>query len=127
MFESLSWKLHRLSRMGAAEILYRMKQAAQVRIERKGFALARAQEPSAGSGNPWCAVPTKEVDVANYRAAADRVLAGRFDIFALRDVVVGFPPEWNRDPKTGTVAPITFGKTINYRDERIVGDIKYLW
>ncbi len=27
----------------------------------------------------------------------------------------------------GTDAPMAFGKTLDYRDERMVGDIKYLW
>ena len=48
-------------------------------------------------------------------------------MFALRPAQLGFPPQWNRDPKTGRVAPLTFGKALDYRDERIVGDIKYLW
>ncbi len=55
------------------------------------------------------------------------MIAGRFDVFAMRGVTLGFPPRWNRDPKTGTQVPLTFGKTLNYRDERIVGDVKYLW
>lgn len=29
--------------------------------------------------------------------------------------------------KTGTVAPLTLGKQIDYRSEKVVGDIKYLW
>ncbi|WJW75297.1 alginate lyase family protein [Thiohalobacter sp. IOR34] len=45
----------------------------------------------------------------------------------MNNVELGFPPNWNRDPRTGTVAPLRFGKTLNYRDESLVGDIKYLW
>ena len=26
-----------------------------------------------------------------------------------------------------TIAPLAFGKTLNYRNESVVGDIKYLW
>ena len=37
------------------------------------------------------------------------------------------PPRWNRDPKTGIEAPLDFGKQLDYRDARRVGDIKYLW
>src|SRR5690606_25392334 len=29
--------------------------------------------------------------------------------------------------RTGRQAPLVFGKTLNYRDEQQVGDIKYLW
>ncbi|MGH8747056.1 MAG: alginate lyase family protein, partial [Burkholderiales bacterium] len=52
---------------------------------------------------------------------------GRWDVLALRDCALGFPPRWNRDPKTGIEAPLDFGKAIDYRDPRVVGDIKYLW
>ena len=52
---------------------------------------------------------------------------GRLDIFSLPDVDYGTPPDWNRDPRTGVRAPLEFGKTLNYRDEAKVGDIKYLW
>src|SRR5262249_11727134 len=43
------------------------------------------------------------------------------------DAMLGFPPRWNREPKSGVDAPLVFGKTLRYRDERVVGDIKYLW
>ena len=44
-----------------------------------------------------------------------------------RDADIGFPPRWNRDPKTGIEAPLAFGKLLDYRDQDLVGDIKYLW
>jgi hypothetical protein len=66
-------------------------------------------------------------DVSTYTTQADQILDGRFRVFALDAAPLGFPPEWNRDPKTGTRAPMSFGKLIDYRDERLVGDIKYLW
>jgi hypothetical protein len=62
-----------------------------------------------------------------YAAAADRILAGRWEIFSLRDCALGFPPRWNRDPKTGIEVALAYGKAIDYRDERVVGDVKYLW
>jgi hypothetical protein len=49
------------------------------------------------------------------------------DVFASLDLEIGFPPCWNRDPKTGIEAPLEFGKTLQYRDDRIVGNIQYLW
>src|SRR5262249_16974235 len=53
--------------------------------------------------------------------------AGSFTLFGGREWVLGFPPEWNRDPSSGTRAPLVFGKTLNYRDTSVVGNIKYLW
>jgi hypothetical protein len=66
-------------------------------------------------------------DVERYRRAADRILEGLFDVFSLRGARLGFPPRWNVDPRTGTEAPLVFGKELNYRDPLLVGDIKYLW
>ena len=43
---------------------------------------------------------------ARYVAAADRIADGWLDVFALRDVDLGTPPRWNRDPKTGIEAPL---------------------
>lgn len=123
----LAWKLNRLRTMGAREIAYRMRHAVQARWERWGLGLARPGFQGETCGRAWLPELQRDFDVIMYRAAADRVLAGRFDVFALKDAALGFPPQWNRDPKTGTMAPLLFGKTLNYRDEKIVGDIKYLW
>lgn len=113
--------------MGVQEIAHRLSHAIQSQWERRGFGLARSCEPQDISGRLWLAELPRNFDAFLYCKAADRVLAGFFDIFALKDAALGFPPDWNRDPKTGTLAPMEFGKTLNYRDERIVGDIKYLW
>jgi hypothetical protein len=60
-------------------------------------------------------------------AAAERVLAGRYSFFDLEDCDLGDPPEWNRDPLTHRVAGTRRATAIDYRDERVVGNIKYLW
>ncbi|HEX7976522.1 MAG TPA: heparinase II/III family protein, partial [Anaerolineales bacterium] len=123
----LLWKLNRLRVMGAAEIAYRVRQALQARLEQRGMGLARPAVPLARLGTAWCVMQPAVQDIEPYRTAADRILSGRFDVFALQEAELGFPPRWNRDPKTGTEAPLAFGKALNYRDEHIVGDIKYLW
>ncbi|MGK5027846.1 alginate lyase family protein [Janthinobacterium sp. RB2R34] len=126
MLANLSWKLNRLRAMGALEVAHRVRDAVQQRLQARGIGLAHVPPPASLGrfGQPWLGLPA---DPAPHLAAAERILAGRFDVFALRDVELGFPPEWNRDPKTGIVAPLTFGKTLNYRDETMVGDIKCLW
>jgi hypothetical protein len=67
------------------------------------------------------------IDPAPYVAAAERISAGTLTVFAVSCGNVGLPSSWNRDPKSGTQAPLTSGKLLNYRDRHIVGDIKYLW
>lgn len=37
------------------------------------------------------------------------------------------PVQWLKDPKTGTRTPLRFGRSIDYRDDQCVGEIKYLW
>lgn len=121
------WKLSRLRTMKITEILYRVRQAIQAQTERHGIGLARPTAPVGKAGRPWLNELPRDFDTVLYCAAADRVLAGRYDVFALQDVELGFPPQWNHDPKMGVEAPLVFGKMLNYRDERLVGDIKYLW
>lgn len=127
LLQRLGWVWRRLRVMSAPEIAWRVRQTLQARLESAGVGLAR-ERPAAGRvGQPWLAALPVTIDPGPYRQAADRVLAGRFDVFALRDQPLGFPPQWNTDPKTGTRAPAVFGKRINYRDEQVCGDIKYLW
>ncbi len=124
---SLKWKLARLRAMSKGEVAFRVGRAVRARAEQFGFGRAHADEPSGQSGQPWVAELPRNLDPAPYVRAADRVLAGFHNVFALRDVQIGFPPQWNVDPKTGTTAPMVFGKTLDYRDRHVVGDIKHLW
>lgn len=124
---ALAWKLNRLRCMSAAEIAHRVVKAAAVQAEKMGLAKCEAPEPDLGAAaRPWIH-RAPGVDPAPYVAAADRIAAGLFDVFALEGADLGNPPRWNRDPRTGIEAPLTFGKELDYRDERRVGDCKYLW
>ncbi len=126
--ERLRWYVNRLRCMTRAEIHHRVLQALAMQGERLGL-LGAAAAPSPDitrASRPWIRAPA-QANAARYLEAADRIVAGRFDVFALQDVELGSPPRWNRDPKTGVEAPLTFGKLLNYRNPGIVGDIKYLW
>jgi len=116
--------------MTPAEIGHRVARAATMHAERFGFVRCVVPAPDLSlRAQPWIHPKngaTYHFSVP-YVAAADRILAGRLDVFALEDVEVGNPPRWNRDPRTGIEAPLAFGKQLDYRDPRIVGDIKYLW
>ena len=115
--------------MGGAEIAYRVKNSVRARLEAKGIGLAKPkQTPLHQSASPSWLSDTCMMSNANaYISAADAVLAGRFNIFAMNGAELGFPPDWNRDPRTGIKAPLVFGKTLDYRNSKVVGDIKYLW
>jgi hypothetical protein len=126
----LRWRLNRLRCMSPAEIAHRVVRAVQARAERAGWIGAREAPPPAAAplrdARPWIHADAR-VDEARVLAAAGRIVDGLLDIFAMRNVDLGSPPRWNRDPKTGIEAPLAFGKLLDYRDQNLVGDIKYLW
>jgi hypothetical protein len=123
----LKWAIARARAMSGREIGFRIGRVVRERVERLGFARARPPAPRGEAGKAWLPTLPRHFDATRYVAAAERVLSGTYDVFALHDAKLGFPPRWNVDPKTGTSAPLVFGKTLDYRDARNVGDIKYLW
>jgi hypothetical protein len=125
--EKVLWRLNRLRAMSPAEIRHRVVQAAHMSAERWGLAKCIVPAPDLSVRAQAWVDREARVDREAYCAAADRIVEGRFDIFAMRDVPLGNPPRWNRDPKTGIEAPLDFGKQLDYRDPDLVGDIKYLW
>ena len=125
---ALQWKLKRLQAMGLPEIAYRIRQMLHAKWEAIGLDRAHAGNTDVACAEAtWLEQAPSAIPALPYIVAANRVLDGHWDVFALRDVQLGFPPMWNRDPKSGRIAPLVFGKTLNYRDEALVGDIKYLW
>jgi Heparinase II/III-like protein/Heparinase II/III N-terminus len=123
----LQWTLSRLRAMSAGEVGFRLRRRVQTDIERAGVGLAHPSAPAGACGRPWVSPLPRGFETARYVEAAERILAGRFDVFALRQAPLGFPPRWNVDPKTGIEAPLEFGCALDYRDPARVGDIKYLW
>ena len=128
MLEHLGWYWNRLRRMSPGEAFFRVRQLALTCLQQYGFRTAGNVPPLDISPvvEPWFTVPDG-LDSSSWLAAADRILCGEMRVFSLDRAAVGHPPQWNRDIRTGTVAPMTFGKRLNYRDENLVGDIKYLW
>jgi hypothetical protein len=126
--EAVLWHLNRLRCMSPAEIRHRAVRALAMRAEQwRLLGSGRVPPPDlAHAPRRWVHAPVK-VDAARYVAAAERIAAGRFDVFALQGAALGSPPSWNGDPKTGIEAPLSFGKLLDYRNPRRVGDIKYLW
>jgi len=123
---NLHWALNRVRAMGARELGHRGAQQLRIQLQRAGVGRVRATPGTAARGKPWIATWPTGLAIGTYREAAERVLGGSFRLFG-REWPLGFPPEWNRDPSTGTRAPLTFGKTLDYRNAALVGDIKHLW
>ncbi|NDV22363.1 heparinase [Desulfovibrio sp. JC022] len=112
--------------MSVPEIFYRVRLACVTELQSRGFFIAES-DAARGDSHSVLNKDFSEVDADIYLEAADKILNGNFNVFALRDCPLGFPPDWNKDPLTGTVAPLNFGKKLNYRDEYLAGNIKYLW
>src|SRR5216684_1800513 len=128
VMERVLWRLNRLRCMTHAEIRHRALRAVEMQAERWGLlGSAMVPPPDLAQGSRRWILAAARVDAAPYLAAAERIAAGRFDVFALRDAALGSPPRWNCDPKTGVEAPLTFGTLLDYRNPRLVGDIRYLW
>ena len=123
----LRWRINRLRCMTPAELPYRIARSVAAHVEPIWPLRARVppadREPSPGS---WVYLPD-DLDPGRYASAADRIVAGTFDIFAVSCTSGAAPPDWNRDPKTGVEAPLVWGKRLDYRDRGRVGEIKYLW
>lgn len=124
---NLHWFVSRVRAMGGRELRHRGVQYLRAQLQRAGLARVKAVPSDATRGKPWIGVWPEGFAIDNYREAAERILSGKFRLFGNRDWALGFPPNWNRDPSTATLAPLAFGKTLNYRDASAVGNIKYLW
>ena len=126
--DRVRWYLNRLRCMTPAEIPLRVARRLKAHAER-WLAWADGEARPADLtrlGRAWiCARP--EVDARPYVTTADRIAAGKLDVFALQGADLGTPPRWNRDPKTGIDAPLRFGMLLDYRNPRLVGDVRYLW
>jgi hypothetical protein len=131
--QSLGWYVQRLRRMSGGEVVHRLGRAALSATRR--LELARSQSaPTADLSvperffvPPFTRGASTDAHDTAILAAARRIAAGRLTIFDLQDFPLGDSPEWNRDPLTRRVAPWRASQTIDYRDEREVGNIKYLW
>ncbi|HEX6464175.1 MAG TPA: alginate lyase family protein, partial [Vicinamibacterales bacterium] len=64
---------------------------------------------------------------AEARDGADRILDGRIDLLGYRELRVGNPPAWNRDPVHRRQAPLdTYWADVRFLDPSI-GDHKVIW
>jgi uncharacterized heparinase superfamily protein len=60
-------------------------------------------------------------------AEALQWLNHRASVFGLRDVPLGDQINWHRDYSSGVIGPLWYSGLINYRDETMAGNVKYIW
>jgi hypothetical protein len=119
------WYLRRLRRMSGAEVAYRL--ARSVRTVSTVFTRHESPDRDAFATDLRFLPPFNSLAPDLQVSAAEDILAGRQTIFDLENCDLGDPPQWNRDPLTGHEAGTRRASSIDYRDEREVGNIKYLW
>lgn len=124
----MQWYWSRIKCMSPAEIGYRVRKTAYMQSQKIGFFTAtNIPEMELNDRLNNFIFASDKINAQLYLKSADAIIAGDFDIFAHKHSNMGSIPEWNKDLKSGITAPLVFGKTLNYRDFSLVGDIKYLW
>lgn len=129
MSETIGWYWSRLKCMSVPEVLYRVEKTIVIKAQSTGlYHRKNRSKPDFNVKASHSVEACSESVLAEpYVKAAQRVIASRLDIFSLHDYSFSLEDGWNRDPLSGKMAPLFFGKTLNYRDTSLVGDIKYLW
>lgn len=122
------WKMRRLRAMSASEIMFRARRSAEVLAERMWTKQRARPARFIEKARDVELLPLDAAFNAEpYLQAADQIISGRWRVLGLDAADVGWPPRFNRDPKTGIEAARGFGKTLNYRSEAVAGNVKYLW
>ena len=112
------WRIARELQQAMWKITHSGKNVPIIRNRDDGFAISPIQMASGD-------LTSRSVD--NCTIAANEVLDGSWRVFGVPVPHVNGAPQWNRDPRFGVLARLEFGPSLDYRNEKLVGDIKYLW
>ena len=120
--------------MSAREVLFRLQRILVQTVERFRIAVGWRPLPVGGI-SPRLALFGTDPDIIpdwqqSFQLDTNRLkdyMAGRIDFFGHELLDIGMPVAWHRDPVTRTEVPRVFGKSINYRNDRLVGNIKFIW
>ena len=118
---SLRWKLNRLAAMDRREIRHRVGQQGRATLERFGFfAATLPARTSDVAGRSWVEPLPRQFEAGKYCAAADRIIAGEFDVFAMRPAQLGFPPqlEPRSEDRARGAAHVRQGARLSQRADR---------
>ena len=145
--QTLSWYVQRMRAMSTREVAWRVRAAAQDRVDhlRVTFNVLpppHVAEPAVATFMASDTPRLCDVSVAEWQDAqatelhqswrtqlvtrADAIAAHRVSVFG-RDYDLGVDIDWNRDYEHAVRTPLTFAPSIDYRDRRRVGDAKLVW
>lgn len=124
-----SWYWHRLKCMSLPEMNFRLQQICRKHLMHTGLLSVHTVPTPKFHNESKAYIGDKipEAKKAAHISAADTVLATDIPFFASNISVDELTRNWNRDPKSGITAPLQFGPNLDYKDQSLVGDIKYLW
>ncbi len=60
-------------------------------------------------------------------AAADRILEGTIPAYGHTTFEIGASPDWNRDPESGALWPLSFWADVDFRFDDRLGDPRAVW
>lgn len=121
------WYWNRARRMSLPEITYRAVGRFSARLHRSGVLTARVvPRPSLSARSFASIAASSRLSTERYVVPAEAVLEGKLSTFGIEYRHDGIPI-WNLEPKSRQAVPLLFGKTLDYRDPALVGNIKYLW
>ncbi|SME90560.1 alginate lyase family protein [Desulfovibrio gilichinskyi] len=128
-FDKFVWFVNRLKAMGPMEILYRLRNEGRAYLESVGF-LTASKIPYTdlnSDGKIWLPMNGLKSVQQVIISSADLVLYEGMSFFALDEKFPCITPEWNTDPLTGVTCPLIFGKKLDFKNQSLCGDVKYLW
>ena len=130
----LIWKLNRLRVMTFGEILFRVWRAFLTSAERYRLTAGWQPLPKSHVGTKTGLFGQDVLLISQWQQyfqldtpQLQYYLEGKIGFFGHDRLDTGMPVYWHREPVTGTESPLVFGKQLNYRDDAVVGNVKFLW
>ncbi|HEX6445354.1 MAG TPA: alginate lyase family protein [Streptosporangiales bacterium] len=137
MSPALGWYARRLARMSPREVVWRTqdhvrrvtwatRQVRPGRLHETRAELSPTRRFTAVLPEGAAAAVPPHAQKALV-AAADEILAGRFDVLGVRRTDLGVP-DWFLDPTTGRRSdPCRYAFRVDHRDEQATGNVKQVW
>jgi hypothetical protein len=126
------WRINRLRVMSPQEMLFRVRRGVGQCVERIKVAAGWAPRPATAIcakanlfGTEHGAIRPGQLRLNT--AKLQDYIDGRIDFFGHELIDVGVPTAWHIEPVTHMKTPRKFGQALNYRDDSVVGNVKFIW
>ncbi len=129
----IHWLYNRLKLMPLGEILYRIRNQIMYQVEAIMLNMGWQPEPKSpvNCANHAQLIDQEKLNEINPEKSlilSERLATGRIHFFNYPDLDVNWPINWHRDPLMGVTSNAkAYGKTLDYRNEKLVGDSKVIW